>query len=43
MQHNGAHYRTEHDDACLLIPVALMTHDIAIYSVAITPLGSSPK
>ncbi|WP_354223469.1 hypothetical protein [Bradyrhizobium sp. F1.4.3] len=43
MQRNGAHYRTENDDACLLIPVAAMTHDIAIYSVAITPLGSSPK
>lgn len=43
MQHNGAHYRTENDDACLLIPVASMTHDIAIYSVAITPLGSSFK
>jgi hypothetical protein len=43
VQRSGAHYRTENDDACLLIPVAPMAHDIAIYSVAITPLGSSPK
>ncbi len=43
IQRNGAHYRTENDDACLLIPVAPMAHDIAIYSVAITPLGPSPK
>lgn len=43
VQRNGAHYRAENDDACLLIPVAPMTHDIAIYSVAITPLGPSPK
>ena len=43
VQHNGAHYRIENDDACLLIPVAPMAHDIAIYSIAITPLGSSPK
>ena len=33
----------ENDDACLLIPIAPMTQDIAIYSVAITPLGSKPK
>lgn len=43
VQHNGAHYRIENDDACLLIPIVPMAHDIAIYSVAITPLGSSPK
>ena len=43
VQRNGAHYRTENDDACLLIPVAPMTQDIAIYSVAITPLGSGSK
>jgi hypothetical protein len=43
LQHSGTHYRTENDDACLLIPVAPMAHDIAIYSVAITPLCSSPK
>lgn len=43
VRHDGAHYRTENDDACLLIPVAPMAHDIAIYSVAITPLGASPK
>ncbi|MEH2488222.1 HAD family hydrolase [Bradyrhizobium sp. AZCC 2230] len=43
MQHSGAHYHTETDDACLLIPVAPLAHDIAIYSVAITPLGSSSK
>ena len=39
VQRNGAHYRSENEDSCLLIPVAPMTHDIAIYSVAITPLG----
>ncbi|QDP21790.2 hypothetical protein FNV92_06265 [Bradyrhizobium cosmicum] len=43
IQRNGDHYRTESEDGCLLIPVAKMTEDIAIYSVAITPLGSSPK
>ena len=43
VERNGAHYRIENDDACLLIPVAPMTHDVAIYSVAITPLGSSFK
>jgi FMN phosphatase YigB (HAD superfamily) len=43
VQRSGAHYRIENEDACLLIPVDAMTHDIAIYSVAITPLGSIPK
>ena len=43
VQRNGAHYRSENEDACLLIPVAPMTQDIAVYSVAITPLGSSLK
>lgn len=43
LQRNGDHYRAESADGCLLIPVTPMTKDIAIYSVAITPLGSSPK
>lgn len=43
LQRNGDHYRTESADGCLLIPVTPMTKDIAIYSVAITPLGSSLK
>lgn len=43
IQRNGDHYRAETEDGCLLIPVAPMTQDIAIYSVAITPLGSGPK
>jgi hypothetical protein len=43
VQQTGAQYRAESDDGCLLIPVAPMTQEIAIYSVAITPLGSSPK
>lgn len=43
VQRNGDHYRAESEDGCLLIPVAPMTKDIAIYSVAITPLGSSLK
>ena len=43
VQRNGEHYRAESDESCLLIPVAAMTLDIAIYSVAITPLGSSVK
>lgn len=43
IQRNGDHYRAESEDGCLLIPVAPMTKDIAIYSVAITPLGSSLK
>ncbi|MBR0819530.1 hypothetical protein [Bradyrhizobium liaoningense] len=43
IQRNGDHYRAETEDGCLLIPAAPMTHDIAIYSVAITPLGSNPK
>jgi hypothetical protein len=43
VQRNGAYYRSENEDACLLIPVAPMIHDIAIYSIAITQLGSSPK
>lgn len=43
LQRNGDHYCTESADGCLLIPVTPMTKDIAIYSVAITPLGSSLK
>lgn len=43
IQRNGDHYRAESADGCLLIPVAPLTKDIAIYSVAITPLGSSLK
>ncbi|WP_426613956.1 hypothetical protein [Bradyrhizobium sp. McL0616] len=43
VQRNGAYYRAQNEDACLLIPVAAMTHDIAIYSIAITPMGSSTK
>ena len=40
---DGDHYRADTEDGCLLIPVTPITKDIAIYSVAITPLGSSPK
>lgn len=43
VQRNGGYYRTETEDGCLLIPVAPMTQDISIYSVAITPLGSASK
>jgi hypothetical protein len=43
VQRNGDHYRTETEDGCLLIPVAPMTQEIAVYSVAITPLGADPK
>ncbi|WP_312015255.1 hypothetical protein [Bradyrhizobium liaoningense] len=43
LQRTGSHYRTETEDGCLLIPVAPMTQDIAVYSVAITPLRSGPK
>ncbi|WIW45250.1 hypothetical protein ML401_27925 [Bradyrhizobium sp. 62B] len=43
VQWNGGHYRAETEDGCLLIPVAPMTQEIAIYSVAITPLGAAPK
>lgn len=43
VQSNGDHYRAETEDGCLLVPVAPMTQEIAIYSVAITPLGSGPK
>ncbi|WP_245444308.1 hypothetical protein [Bradyrhizobium sp. Y36] len=43
VQQNGSHYRAETEDGCLLIPVAPMTREIAVYSVAITPLGVSPK
>jgi hypothetical protein len=43
LQRNGAHYSTEDGDGCLLIPVAPMAQEIAVYSVAITPLGSVPK
>ncbi|MCK1740589.1 hypothetical protein IVA80_06825 [Bradyrhizobium sp. 139] len=43
IQRNGDHYRAETEDGCLLIPVAPMTQNIAIYSVAIAPLGSNPK
>lgn len=43
IQRNGEHYRAGSGDACLLIPIAPLSQDIAIYSVAITPLGSSPK
>ncbi|MHC2625681.1 FMN phosphatase YigB (HAD superfamily) [Bradyrhizobium huanghuaihaiense] len=43
LQRTGSHYRAETDNGCLLIPVAPMTQEIAIYSVAITPLGAGPK
>jgi FMN phosphatase YigB (HAD superfamily) len=43
IQRNGEHYRAESEDGCLLIPVAPMTEDIAIYSVAISPLGPHHK
>lgn len=43
LQRNGGHYRAETEDGCLLIPVSPMTREIAIYSVAITPLGAAPK
>ncbi|MDA9404978.1 HAD family hydrolase [Bradyrhizobium sp. CCBAU 45389] len=43
VQRNGEHYRAESDDGCLLIPVAPMTQELAIYSVAITPLGAGTK
>ncbi|MGX4769791.1 hypothetical protein ACWAUC_08260 [Bradyrhizobium guangdongense] len=43
MQRTGSHYRVETEDACLLIPTVPMTQDIAIYSVAINPLGSCLK
>ncbi|WP_341510023.1 hypothetical protein [Bradyrhizobium sp. ISRA442] len=43
MRRTGAHYRAETEDGCLLIPVVPMTQDFAVYSVAITPLGTSLK
>ncbi|OAF10954.1 hypothetical protein [Bradyrhizobium neotropicale] len=43
IQRTGEHYRAETEDGCLLIPVAPMTKDIAVYSVAIAPLGTSSK
>ncbi|OAF02500.1 hypothetical protein AYJ54_26295 [Bradyrhizobium centrolobii] len=43
LQRTGEHYRAENEDGCLLIPVAPMTQDIAVYSAAITPLGTGPK
>ncbi|MGL3107413.1 hypothetical protein [Bradyrhizobium sp. BR 1432] len=43
VQQNGGHYRTDTEDGCLLIPVLPMTQEIAIYSIAITSLGASPK
>ena len=43
IQRNGDYYRAESDDGCLLIPVAPMTGDIAIYTVAIMPLGPASK
>jgi len=43
LQRNGGHYRAETEDGCLLIPVSPMTQEIAIYSVAITPLGAASK
>lgn len=43
MQRNGEYYRSESEDGCLLIPVVPMAQEIAIYSVAISPLSSSLK
>ncbi|WP_456685352.1 hypothetical protein, partial [Bradyrhizobium sp. P5_C11_2] len=43
LQRNGQHYRAESDDGCLLIPAAPTRQDVTIYSVAITPLGSTAK
>lgn len=40
---NGEHYRTESDDGWLLIPVAPGRQNIAVYSIAITPLGPTSK
>ncbi|MBR0717097.1 hypothetical protein [Bradyrhizobium liaoningense] len=39
---NGAAYHAADDEGCLLIPVAPMTQEIAIHSIAITPLGHAP-
>jgi FMN phosphatase YigB (HAD superfamily) len=41
LQRNGQYYRADTDDGCLLIPVDPMMEDIAIYSVAITPLSQA--
>lgn len=43
VQWNGSYYRAETEDGCLLIPVTPMTQEIAVYAVAITPLGAGPK
>ncbi len=43
VQWNGGHYRADTEDGCLLIPVTAMTREIAVYSIAITPLGADPK
>ncbi|MDA9510406.1 hypothetical protein XI09_38315 [Bradyrhizobium sp. CCBAU 11386] len=43
IRQSGDHYCAESDDGCLLIQVAPMTDDVAVYSVAITPLGAGPK
>ncbi|WXU29985.1 hypothetical protein WI604_06500 [Bradyrhizobium symbiodeficiens] len=43
VQWNGGHYRSDTEDGCLLIPVNAMTREIAVYSIAITPLGADPK
>ena len=43
VQRNDSHYRVDSEGGFLLIPVAPMTQEIAVYSVAITPLGAGPK
>lgn len=43
IRRNGDHYCAESEDGCLLIPIAHMTENVAIYSVAITPLRAHPK
>ena len=43
VQRNDSHYRVDSEDGFLLIPVAPLTQEIAVYSVAITPLGAGPK
>lgn len=39
----GASYHAADDEGCLLIPAGPTTQDIAVYTVAITPIGHTPK
>jgi hypothetical protein len=36
---SGCHYRTADDDGCVMIPIDPFDHEVAVYTIALRPLG----